>query len=122
MNGMEGALPGRRHKLLPEKVRRQLPPLRSQEDKGGQAVACVKFFTPDSDWTWWATEFDGEDTFFGLVEGFVKELGYFSLSELEGARGPLGLQVERDLYWQPRKLRDIAPELFGEGPDKEEGA
>jgi len=113
---------GRRHKLLTEELRRRLPPLYSQEDKGSQAVAYVKFFTPDSNWTWWGLEFDGEDTFFGLVEGHVKEFGYFNLRELENVRGPLGLPVERDLYWQPKTLVEIAPELFESGRNKEAGA
>ena len=112
MTGAERPRPGRRHKLLTEELRKQLPPLYSQEDKGGRAVAYVKFFTPDSNWTWWGLEFDGEDTFFGLVEGHVKELGYFSLRELEHVRGPLGLPIERDLCWQPKTLGEIAPELF----------
>ena len=98
--------------LLTEEIRRQLPPLYSQDKLGGKAIAYVKFFTPDSSWTWWAIEFDGQDIFFGLVEGHVKELGYFSLSELQSLRGPLGLPVERDLYWQPKRLEEIAPELF----------
>jgi len=98
--------------LLNNEIRRQLPPLYSQDGLDGKAIAYVKFFTPDSNWTWWAIEFDGEDTFFGLVEGFCKELGYFSLSELESIRGPYGLPVERDLYWQPKRLEEIAPELF----------
>ena len=33
-------------------------------------MAQVKFFTPDSNLTWYASEFDGEDIFFGLVSGF----------------------------------------------------
>ncbi|MCJ7688053.1 MAG: DUF2958 domain-containing protein, partial [Clostridiaceae bacterium] len=65
-------------------------------------------FTPDSNWTWYATKFDDVDTFFGLVDGFEKELGYFSLSELESIRGPFGLKVERDLYFKPTKLKDIS--------------
>ena len=99
-------------KLLTEEIRKQLPPLYSQEKLAGKAVAYVKFFTPDSNWTFWATEFDGEDLFFGLVEGFCKEFGYFSLSELESIRGPYGLAVERDLWWKPKTLEEIAPELF----------
>lgn len=99
-------------KLLTHKIRKKLPPLYSQDGKGGKAVVHVKFFTPDSSWTWYATEFDGEDTFFGLVDGFEKELGYFSLKELESVRGSLGLPIERDLYWQPKTLQEIAPELF----------
>ena len=67
----------------------------------------VKFFTPDSYWTWYATEFDGTDTFFGLVDGQEQELGYFSLSELEDVRGPLGLPVERDLHFNPTPLSEV---------------
>ena len=51
--------------------------------------------------------------FFGLVDGHVKELGYFSLAELESVNGPLGLPIERDLRWQPKTLEEIAPEMFG---------
>ena len=102
-------------KLLTAKIRKKLPPLYSQDGKGGKAIAHVKFFTPDSNpWTWFATEFDGKDTFFGLVHGFEKELGYFSLKELESVRGPMGLPIERDLYWQPKMLQEIAPEMFRE--------
>jgi hypothetical protein len=99
--------------LLPQGLRKEIPGLYTQEKLGADAVAHAKYFTPDSNWTWYATEFDGKDTFFGLVDGFEKELGYFSLSELRQARGPLGLPVERDLYWTPKTLREIASGLFG---------
>ena len=102
-------------KLLTQEIRKTLPPLYSQEGKEGKAVAVAKWFTPDSSWTWWAISGspEGDDfIFFGLVEGHERELGYFSLSEMEKVRGPLGLKIERDLYWQPKPLEDIAPELF----------
>lgn len=86
-------------KLLPEEIRKALPPLRSTERLGLDAPIIVKYFTPSSNWTWYATEFDGEDLFFGLVDGFDKEMGYFSLSELEAVQGPFGLGIERDLYF-----------------------
>ena len=105
-------------KLITQKLRKQLPPLYSQEDKGGEAVAVVKFFTPDSNWTWYATEFDGDDMFFGLVDGLEQEQGYFNLSELQNVRGPMGLAIERDMWWRPTALKMIAPELFdAEGGD-----
>ena len=112
----EGASRKRPHQmqLLTKELRRKLPSLGSQDGKGGKAVAYVKFFTPDSSWTWYATEYDGQDTFFGLVEGQEKELGYFSLSELESARGPMGLAIERDLHWTPKTLAEITPEMFAE--------
>ena len=85
--------------LLTEEIRRSLPSLYSVESLGLDAPIIVKFFTPTSNWTWYATEFDGDDTFFGLVDGFEKELGYFSLKDLENVRGPYGVAVERDLYF-----------------------
>jgi hypothetical protein len=98
--------PGR-PKLLDQKSRQKLPTLYSQEEKGLEAQAVVKFFTPDSNWTWYATEFDGQDLFFGLVVGFETELGYFSLSELEAAKGPLGLPIERDSHFEPKSLEGL---------------
>tara|TARA_B100000131_G_scaffold10139_1_gene10685 strand:+ start:3807 stop:4094 length:288 start_codon:yes stop_codon:yes gene_type:complete len=92
-------------KLLTKELRAKLPPLYSTE-KDKDPTAVVKFFTPDSSWTWYATEFDGEDRFFGLVDGFDKELGYFSLSELASARGPLGLPIERDRWFSPKPLSE----------------
>jgi hypothetical protein len=104
--------------LLTKEIRGKLPPLGSQDGKGGKAVAWAKFFTPDSGWTWHVIEGqeDGNDfMFFGLVEGQEKELGYFRLSELQDARGPMGLPIERDLHWTPKTLAEIAPEMFTEG-------
>ncbi len=94
-------------KLLTKALLRKLPPLYSQEEKGMEAVAWVKFFTPASGWTWWASEFDGEDLFFGLVHGFEKELGYFRLSEIQGVHGVFGLPVERDRHYRPKTLREL---------------
>jgi hypothetical protein len=77
-----------------------------------ELMVIVKFFTPDSNWTWYAVsasqnEDSGEVHLFGLVDGFEKELGYFCLSELESVRGPLGLPIERDLHWKPVPLSDL---------------
>jgi hypothetical protein len=95
-------------KLLTEEIRAALPPLGSTEGKGMDARIIVKFFTPTSSWTWYATEFDGEDLFFGLVDGLEKEFGYFSLSELESVSGPLGVGIERDLYFgDQRTLKEF---------------
>lgn len=108
-------------KLLPREIRELLPPLYSQEAKGSKAVVYVKFFTPSGSWTWYATEGEpvlddsGKEIdfrFFGLVDGHEQELGYFLLSELEEARGPMGLPIERDLHWNPKMLDEIAPAVF----------
>jgi hypothetical protein len=67
----------------------------------------VKIFTPDGNATWLLTELDpnGEHLAFGLCDlGLGEpELGYVSLHELAAARGPLGLPLERDLYFTPRR-------------------
>src|SRR6266568_6192316 len=92
--------------LLTNELREMLPSLYSQEHVD-DPLCIVKFFTPDSNWTWYAYEFDGEDLFFGWVCGIERELGYFSLTELEEARGPLGLPIERDLYFTPLLLSQV---------------
>ena len=92
--------------LLTDAIRQRLPKLYSQEAVE-DPIAQVKFFTPDSQWSWYPVEFDGEDLFFGLVIGFERELGYFSLSEIEACRGPLGLPIERDLHFAPMPISQI---------------
>lgn len=95
------------HQLMTDEIRGQLPELGANEEQGLEAPAPVKYFTPDSNWTWYASEFDGDDLLFGLVIGFEIELGYFSLTELQQARGPMGLQIERDLYYEPQSLQEL---------------
>lgn len=94
-------------KLLTKGISKEIPELYSQEEKGDEAVAYIKFFTPWSNWTWYATEFDGEDIFFGLVVGLDTELGYFSLKEISEVTGPSGLKIERDLYFTPKPLSEL---------------
>ena len=93
-------------KLLTKDVARRLPRLYETQDDD-DPVAQVKFFTPWSNWTWYATEFDGLDVFFGLVHGHFEELGYFLLSELESARGPAGLLIERDKWFTPTPISEL---------------
>jgi hypothetical protein len=93
-------------KLLTKEIRQQLPELYSNEEVT-DPVVIAKFFTPWTSWTWYATEFDGVDTFFGLVVGHEIELGYFSLAELESVRGPGGLTIERDVSFKPTKLSEV---------------
>lgn len=94
-------------KLLTAANRKALPPLLGQDGKGDDAIAYVKFFNPTGSGTWYATEFDGDDTFFGLVQLHEEELGYFSLSELQAVRTRFGLGIERDLHFTPTRLGDL---------------
>jgi len=111
---METQRAKRRHLLLTQEIRDILPPLyNSEKHPEKESVAMVKFFSPYSQWTWYAVEFDGEDTFFGLVDGFEMEYGYFSYSELEAVTVFGGVPaVERDCHWSPRPVKEIEAEIL----------
>ncbi len=107
--------------LLTKAIRNSLPPLYAQDGKGGDATVYIKYFCPDFSWTWYVLEgspvlnengVEIDFEFFGLVDGFEKELGYFRLSDLKSFRGKLGLPIERDLYFSPKPLKEIVPGLL----------
>ena len=87
-------------KLITKEIRSKIPKLYSNEDKKPEETPIiVKFFDPTGSWTWFATEFDGIDRFFGMVHGLERELGYFSLEELSEVTVRMGLGIERDLHY-----------------------
>jgi len=98
--------------LLTEELRKTIPRLYSQEHNADPTV-YTKFFTPDSNWTWFVTEGSpepsGDFRFFGFVRGLEDEWGYFMLSELQSARGPFGLPIERDLYFKSGPFTHVVP-------------
>ena len=99
-------------KLLTKALEARFAEVGRQESKGLDAVVVAKYFTPDSSWSWFATEYLPQDReFFGLVQGMDTELGYFSLDELESARGPMGLKIERDLSWTEMTIREVQSRL-----------
>ena len=95
--------------LLPKEIEKTLPPLYATEKIATeQKIIKIKFFTPDSSWSWYVVEWDKEEKiFFGYVKGHCGEWGYFSLKELEEARGPLGLKIERDLHFKEQAFGEI---------------
>jgi hypothetical protein len=99
-------------KLLTAEITRKLEqtPLYSQENNENPEI-IVKFFTPDSSWTWYVTEGrfeEGTWLFFGLTDtGREQELGYFTLAQLEEVRGQFKLPVERDMHFNGKKLNDV---------------
>ena len=115
-------------KLLTKAIAKKLPALYATENTPTEEkVAVCKFFTPDSNWTWFVVEGsavlpDGENVpltdpraddredvlFFGLVHGHEKEWGYFSLNELESVKGPFGLGIERDTHFDDEPVAKYA--------------
>ena len=92
-----------------ENIKPKIPKLYATENQKDPTV-WLKFFYPFSSWYWYVTEFDGEDTFFGLVKGHEVELGYFSLQELLDTKDAIGLPVELDLYFKPMPLSEVRKE------------
>jgi hypothetical protein len=92
-------------KMMTKEILNKLPKLYETENipKEDKKVV-VKFFNPCGAATWYGIEYDPESgDFFGAVNLYGNvdeiELGYFNLRELESIRLPLGLKIERDLYW-----------------------
>lgn len=100
--------------LLTARMRRRLPPLYSTQGQADPLIVCA-FFDPLTDWRWYVLEFDGTSLFFGLVVGFEVELGYFSLAELEQAKGPLGQAVRLDTQFAPCRLSIIKSKIIERG-------
>jgi len=96
-------------KLLTKELEKILPELYATENIiADETIVQIKYFTPDSNWSWYITEYNKEDKiFFGYVVGLENEWGYISLTELEETTGPLGLHIERDLQFKPTKFKDI---------------
>jgi len=93
--------------LLTKDIKEQLAPLYFQENNP-DPVAVVRFFDSLGNWSWYATEFDGSDLFFGVVLGFERELGYFSLAEFEQVNCDAGYErIKRDSDFEPIKVSQI---------------
>lgn len=99
-----------RQKLLTKAIERKLPRLyETEEIPTDEKVVQVKFFCITNGWTWYGVEYDPEEKiFFGLVEGWETEWGYFSLEEFEAinASKPFPI-IERDAYFEPTKIKDL---------------
>ena len=95
-------------KLIPQDIQDTLPDLYACTDTS-DPLCQIKLFTPDANWTWYIIELSQEDssTCYGYVQGMEKELGYFSLEEIESVRGALNLPVERDLSFEPMLLSKV---------------
>jgi len=94
-------------KLLTKEIKARLRKIPSGE---GDDFIC-KFFNPCGSWTWYAMEGeeleDGDWLFYGFVDGDFPEYGSFLLSELKSAKLPMGLSIERDLYFDPQPRESI---------------
>ena len=86
-----------------------------QYDKGSDMddqMIVAKFFNPMGDWTWYLMNLDkDEDYAWGIVDGDAVEMGSFSMKELQDIKLPLGLGIERDIYFEPVPASELWKEL-----------
>lgn len=98
--------------LLNKDIVSQIPALYSTEAVAMEdKVFICKFFDPCGSFTWYVAEGsyqDGDFVMFGLVDGHEKEWGYFSLNELKSVRGPLGMGIERDIFFDNEPATNYA--------------
>ena len=98
------------YNLMPDSIRKQLPKLYSTEKELiGDKIAYARYFFPMGAYTAYLLEYDPKTRIgFGAVTmGYGWELGNMSLDEMEGVK-VRGLGIERDLYFSPKKLHEIA--------------
>ncbi len=108
-------------KLLTKEIRKKIPKLYATEDTPtAEKDIVVKFFSPVGAATWYAVEGEpvkddeGNEVdfeFFGYADLFGDEVsgefGYFRLKELEEIELPFGLGIERDMYFDGKKIKDV---------------
>ncbi len=79
----------------------------TEKINGNDKIIYLHFFIGSCDW--YIAEFDGEDLFFGfaiLNDPQNAEWGYISFKELDEINLD-GLEVDNDLYWQPKEFSKI---------------
>lgn len=106
-------------------------PLYSQENKGDKAMVWAKYFMPTGRYTAYVTEmtiealheFKGKQAVEGSAFGYClspfgsdcDEWGYFDLNEWNEVKGPMGLGIERDMYWTPMTVGELKAKLDERG-------
>ena len=72
-------------------------------------IIWLHFFLAECDW--YICEYDGEDLFFGfaILNGDLinAEWGYVSFSELQSIKVAGWLEVDFDLYWEPKPASEV---------------
>ncbi len=88
-------------KLITKELEKRFAALGEQDV--ADPIVVAKFFNPTGGQTWLAIAYNPEDRvifcYASLFNDYNNELGYTSIDELESIRGPLGLGIERDLWW-----------------------
>ena len=98
-------------KLMTKEIKEQA---QKQFDDGSdmEQMVVAKFFDPMGSWSWYLMNLgEDEDYAWGIVDGNAVEMGSFSMRELQSIKLPLGLGIERDMYFEPVKASELWKEL-----------
>lgn len=85
-------------RLMTKELERKLPELGTTEKMDIKDVRIyAHYFSIKNNWDWYACEYDSKTgEFYGLVDGFEKELGGWTMADFESvSKGT----IERDLYF-----------------------
>ncbi|MEQ9263280.1 MAG: DUF2958 domain-containing protein [Owenweeksia sp.] len=95
-------------KLMTKTLKQRFAEIGDQSEESNPLV-IAKFFNPCGSGTWYATEYDPETRiFFGYVTRLqFDEWGSFSLDELQELKLPLGLKIERDLWFKEKPFSEL---------------
>jgi hypothetical protein len=70
-------------------------------------LIIAKYSIPAGVGTCYADYLDRENILFRLINRIELELVYFSLKELLLIKDSMALAIERDLYYEPKSLKDL---------------
>lgn len=87
-----------------------IPALNAQSNLD-DPIVYARFYDPFGSWEWFALEYDGEGLFFGLVNGFELELGFFSLEELDAVTLIQRPRIERDFWFRPIAVSELTKRI-----------
>ena len=98
-------------KLLTKEIKTKAE---KQYDKGSDMdqEVVAKFFNPIGQATWYLMNKSPEDSYcWGIVDWMALEVGSFDIKELEETELPMGMKIERDLYFKPIKAKELFKDL-----------
>lgn len=101
---------GNRHCYRYIRAADRLPPTLPEE---ARPMGRIHLFDVSSGWQWIISSYDPDTRMaFGVVRGWEVEYGYIDMQELTEYEGRVGgLPIERDKYWRPIPLCDVASNL-----------
>jgi hypothetical protein len=99
-------------KLLTEKIKKKAKEQYQYGSDIDKQDVVAKFFNPMGAGTWYLLNMDkDEDYAWGIVDLMELEMGSFSMKELQSIKLPLGLTIERDLYFPEIPAVDLWSDL-----------